>query len=114
MIEVVASVDGRSLLDGSANVVTVQGVVQVEKGAALDLAGTIIDNGTIEIVSGDPDLVIVGCVTLNGNQRQQSSSTARIADIGGADGAFDTLKKLHYHRGRRDHRQRRAVGHQRV
>ena len=67
VIQVVASVDGDSVLDGLANAVTVQGIVQVEKGAALDLVGTINDNGTIEIVSGDPDLVIDGTVTLNGS-----------------------------------------------
>ena len=44
----------------------VQGMVQVEKDAALDLVGTITDNGTIEIVSGDPDLVIAGTERLTG------------------------------------------------
>ena len=92
LIEVVASDDGDSVLDGSANAVTVQGVVQVEKGAALDLAGTIIDNGTIEIVSGDPDLVIVGCVTLDSNGSGTVKLDGSGADIVGANGGADTLK----------------------
>ena len=89
LIEVVASDDGDSVLDGSTNAVTVQGVVKVEKGAALDLAGTITDNGTIEIVSGDPDLVIDGIVTLNGSGSVNLDATG--SDIIGASTGTNTL-----------------------
>ena len=89
LIEVVASVDGDLVFDGSANAVTVQGIVQVEKCAALDLVGTIIDNGTIEIVSGDPDLVIDGTVTLNGSGTVNLDGTG--SDIIGASTGTNTL-----------------------
>ena len=89
LIEVIASDNGDLLLDGSANAVTVQGVLKVEKGAALDLAGSIIDNGTIEIVSGDPDLVIDGTVTLNGSGSVNLDGTG--SDIIGASTGTNTL-----------------------
>ncbi len=42
--------------------------VQVDDGSALALQGTIDNAGTITLVAGgDPDLVIDGCVTLDGN-----------------------------------------------
>ena len=84
-----ASVDGNSVFDGSANAVKVQGIVQVEKGAAVDLVGTIIDNGTIEIVSGDPDLVIDGTVTLNGSGTVNLDGAG--SDIIGASTGTNTL-----------------------
>ncbi len=59
-----------SILDGSANTVTVAGYIQVEAGANLELKGTIDDTGTIEVDPVSPAttnaLEIGGTVTLNG------------------------------------------------
>ena len=69
-IEVVASKDGTTLFDGTGHAVGIYGFVQVDAGAALELAGQIDDNGTID-VDGPPqtgaDLVIDGTVTLCGS-----------------------------------------------
>jgi hypothetical protein len=63
--------------------------VKVSAGTSLTLEGTITDNGTIEDVAGDPDLVIVGTVTLNGSGSVKLDGTG--ADIVGAATGTNTL-----------------------
>ena len=57
-----------SIFDGSVNTLTIDGYVQVDAGANLQLVGTIDNDGTIAVgaASGTADLVIDGPVTLDG------------------------------------------------
>jgi hypothetical protein len=58
-----------SVLDGSTNAVTIEGYVQVDSGANLELIGTIHNQGTIDVDLEGPlptDLIIDGAVTLDG------------------------------------------------
>jgi len=56
-----------SVFDGSASPLTIDGYVRVDAGAKLELIGTIDNRGTIDVSSGDPNLVIDGEVCLEGS-----------------------------------------------
>jgi hypothetical protein len=72
VIEILAVAGGgtnMSVFDGSADAVTVDGYVQVDEGANLELAGTIHNDGTIDVDTegrSTTDLIIDGAVTLDG------------------------------------------------
>jgi len=71
VIEVLAMPDSAnmSVLDGSTNAVTIEGYVQVDSGANLELIGTIHNQGTLDVDTEGPsttDLIIEGAVTLDG------------------------------------------------
>jgi FecR protein len=70
VIEVVATCgDGVTIFDGSDHRVTNDGFVQVDPGANLELIGTIVNDGRIDIDEGffGADLLIDGTVTLKGD-----------------------------------------------
>jgi hypothetical protein len=85
------------MFDGSGEAVTVDGFVQVEPGATLELVGTIDNNGTIDVDSArsGSELAVDGTVELRGSGVVTLDGPGdEITGVGGGDPLFENYSNI--------------------